>query len=621
MGHSLKLLGIHGLGDHRHSPWKRDWQDAIRSSVPGIEAANVTFEFFEYDEIFETLDITFADSIRAIYKLLSSGVRNWWKETPREGRFGLARSEGVFDAARDKLRWTAGYVVGWIENEAFRRDLRHKLIDKIAQVRPDVILGHSLGSLIAYDALISDEAYTNSSVREHLARQTTYVSLGSQIANPFVVGNLHAGRILPLPVQFWYHLYNAQDDVFTAPVSLPGVRNFRQVNSYFDIEGWMDHDAVEYFKHTATVQNVWVPLIQQATRTESLSLGPSLVRRRSAKSANDEYTEERLWRGDRQPQRKALLVGINDYPDPRSRLAGCINDVFLMSALLQEHGYQADDIRLVLNDRATAQGILSRLEWLVEDTLPGDQLLFYFSGHGAQLPAYNAEEIADHMDEALVPYDFDWTPERSVIDDQIYQLYSQLHYDTRLTMIFDCCHSGGIHRDGGPMVRGLAPPDDIRHRALQWDPSSQLWVPRAFAVEAVEERGHRSWWQETATHRLGRATTLRQPVVADKMKYDAVRETVARLDHEIVGERVAHAPYLPLILQACQEGEFAYEYRHGVESFGAFTYMLAKRLRARGPGADSSLTHILSDVGRDLATAGRNQHPQHLGPMPLPELF
>jgi hypothetical protein len=37
-------------------------------------------------------------------------------------------------------------------------------------------------------------------------------------------------------------------------------------------------------------------------------------------------------------------------------------------------------------------------------------------------------------------------------------------------------------------------------------------------------------------------------------------------DHRRVG------PYLPLIIEACQEKEFSYEYRDGATSYGAFTY-------------------------------------------------
>src|SRR5678815_3221578 len=86
----------------------------------------------------------------------------------------------------------------------------------------------------------------------------------------------------------------------------------------------------------------------------------------------------------------------------------------------------------------------------------------YYSGHGAQIPGYGVGEKVDRKDECLVPHDFDWSREHAVTDDQFYDLYSQLPYDTRFLTIFDCCHSGGMTRDGAARVRGLTPPDDIR---------------------------------------------------------------------------------------------------------------------------------------------------------------
>ena len=38
-------------------------------------------------------------------------------------------------------------------------------------------------------------------------------------------------------------------------------------------------------------------------------------------------------------------------------------------------------------------------------------------------------------------------------------------------------------------------------------------------------------------------------------------------------------PYMPVILEACDEGSYAYEYHHGAISYGVFTYALAKEFR------------------------------------------
>ena len=91
-----------------------------------------------------------------------------------------------------------------------------------------------------------------------------------------------------------------------------------------------------------------------------------------------------------------------------------------MSAVLQDCGFPPETIRTCLDDRATAEGILSRLKWLLDDPKPGDELVFYYSGHGARIPEYGENFEPDHYVESLVPWDFDWSPEKSISDDQIF---------------------------------------------------------------------------------------------------------------------------------------------------------------------------------------------------------
>jgi len=50
------------------------------------------------------------------------------------------------------------------------------------------------------------------------------------------------------------------------------------------------------------------------------------------------------------------------------------------------------------------------------------------------------------VDECLVPWDFDWTPERAITDDDFLGYYTALPYGSRFVAIFDCCHAGGIDR-------------------------------------------------------------------------------------------------------------------------------------------------------------------------------
>ena len=258
------------------------------------------------------------------------------------------RRRGLFDSLSHRLRWYAGYVVAWVESEAFQKATRKRVLDAIRREKPDVLLGHSLGSLVTYNALSHRDA-GRGTVLPKVLESLSYVTLGSQIGNAFVVRNLTPGRISALDVNHWYHLYNEEDDVFTAPIRLWDAENFLQVDTFFDIDGWADHDARQYLKHQATALKVWTPIARQARGPVPAARAAEVIKPRAVPK--------------RAPRRRALLIGINDYPDPSSRLDGCVNDVFLMSSVLQECEFQPEQIRTCLNDRATAEGI-SRASWL-----------------------------------------------------------------------------------------------------------------------------------------------------------------------------------------------------------------------------------------------------------------
>jgi metacaspase-1 len=577
-GKILTVLGVHGLGDHRASDWEEKWSEAVRAAFPQLQGLMLDFRFVTYDDIFANTDISLAESASALWKLTTSGISSI-------GR----RQRGVVSEISEKIRWTAGYVVAWVEDEGFKRESRKRILEAVRTHKPDIILAHSLGSLVTYNAFSHPDA--EEAQVSQILQNAHYITLGSQIGNPFVIRNLTNGRIFPPKVRFWHHLYNVHDDVFTASITLPNVGNFRETETPFDDDGVGDHAAESYFRHRATIENVWRQIGAAAVgaRTMASMLAPK-ARTKAAK--------------DRKSQ-KALLIGINNYPNASDKLEGCVNDVFTMSALLQDCGIPPEAIRTCLDERATAEGILSRVKWLLDDPKPGDELILYYSGHGARIPEYGNDYEPDHHVETLVPWDFDWSREKSITDDQIFCLYSQLPYDCRLVMIFDCCHSGGIHRHGGPRPRGINPPDDIRHRELKWDRKTGMWVSRDFKrineqFTAEKKVAAAYFGEEGATRRLGRASMLRG---LSSQKY-------ARLKKQ--SKELAKGPYLPLIIEACGESEFSYEYRHGATSHGAFTYSLDNILRREKKAI--SFQQLVVKTRDQLADLQYAQVPQILGP-------
>jgi metacaspase-1 len=573
MTRSISVLCVHGVGHGDADPVLRDnWRAAITEGLAGWlpeGTAEVDCDFLAYDALFEKAPLNAASYASALASLLASGMVHGVGDLFR-------RERGIFELP-DQMRWTAGMVAQWASDAKLRNEARLFLLRKLNAGTYDLVLGHSLGSLICYDSFRRDP---------EAIRGKTFISLGSQIGNP-CVRDVFAGRLEPLAAaKMWFHLYNPLDHVLTADIRI-AADNFQQVGAEFDIPNDpLNHDALWYLRHPNCRATVWRQL---SGGRMPRSLGRSLATFRPSET---------------KPTRRALLVGINDYPDPANRLEGCVNDVFLMSSVLQECGFAPEHIRVVLDERATAAGILERLHWLLDDVRSGDERVLFYSGHGAQIPAYGPSDEVDHLDECLVPYDFDWTAEHSVTDKQFLALYSQLPYDSYFAAIFDCCHSGGMTREGGRKVRGISPPDDIRHRALRWNAALQMWEDRPLTSPnpslVQDKRGKDYLGESGATYRMGRAVGLRS---LPSKEYDATRKA---LKH--------YGPYLPVIMEACQENQLSYEYRHGVQSYGAFTFSLAAELRAgRGKRGTPTFVELIKAVDGRLRKLKYDQTPNLVG--------
>ncbi len=142
---------------------------------------------------------------------------------------------------------------------------------------------------------------------------------------------------------------------------------------------------------------------------------------------------------------KALLVGINTYPD--APLRGCINDIENMRALLQHrHTLTNEQMHIVRDGEATKDRIVQELQWLAApvagETNP--VRLFHYSGHGTYVVDQNGDE-PDGRDEAVVLYDF--RQNGVLTDDVLHQLYNRFGRATHLLLTMDCCHSGTITRN------------------------------------------------------------------------------------------------------------------------------------------------------------------------------
>lgn len=179
---------------------------------------------------------------------------------------------------------------------------------------------------------------------------------------------------------------------------------------------------------------------------------------------------------NRPATKRALLVGINKYrPDLNANLEGCVNDVEnTRDILVNTFGFNPDNIRVLTDERATKSAILERLNWLILEAVPGDTLVFHYSGHGSQVRCREGDELDDGLDEILCPYDLDW--DDPLTDDTIGQVFSKSPVGAALIMLCDACHSGTMTKEltscnpSNVRAKFILPPFDIRARTLgRWE--------------------------------------------------------------------------------------------------------------------------------------------------------
>ena len=183
--------------------------------------------------------------------------------------------------------------------------------------------------------------------------------------------------------------------------------------------------------------------------------------------------------------KKALCIGINDYPGTGSDLSGCVNDAKDWQAALQNRGFSVD---LLLDSQATKQTMSDQIRILVKEARPQDLVVITYSGHGSWIPDLDSDE-PDARDEVLCPYDIGQN--RPFSDDELHSIFAERDRGVRIVLISDSCHSGSVIRLApapaeatGSKVRFLAPEsfltaDDLQIAATRAS-RRPLGAPRSF---------------------------------------------------------------------------------------------------------------------------------------------
>ncbi len=253
----------------------------------------------------------------------------------------------------------------------------------------------------------------------------------------------------------------------------------------------------------------------------------------------------------------AVLIGIDDYRSSRYKpLRGAVNDVVALRSCLQEIcGVPPQNLQVLTAPRSAGDAARASPSWPSYENLTaairglgagaesGDQGLIYFSGHGGRFPTKIPQVRGeDGLDKALIPADVDddQAPGLPLRDVELAYLIEELAgAGLRITLLLDCCHSGGPLR--------AAEPAGGRRRGGQVD-----LRPRAAGTVASPAKLTELW------RRLRR-----------------------QRDAEVwSGWRL---PSKTVVGAACQAHEVAYERRIGGQARGLFTFWWVDSLERRGP--------------------------------------
>ncbi|KAI1384156.1 caspase domain-containing protein [Hypoxylon trugodes] len=189
----------------------------------------------------------------------------------------------------------------------------------------------------------------------------------------------------------------------------------------------------------------------------------------------------------KRPKKWALLIGVNFYVPGDARhpvharsLFGCVNDVGIVyDYFVQQQGFEENRIERLTSThpptvdegtkktspepieerrkRPSYKNIIGALTHILEQAECGDIVFIHYAGHGARaitLIPHIKKPNPDRpnrpgVDETLVPYDFNLGG-RYVRDIEIAVLLkAMVEKQLYVTMVLDCCHSGGDDRDPG----------------------------------------------------------------------------------------------------------------------------------------------------------------------------
>lgn len=134
----------------------------------------------------------------------------------------------------------------------------------------------------------------------------------------------------------------------------------------------------------------------------------------------------------------ALVCGCN-YNGGWTTYQSYNDAVKFYKLLIDKFNFSSECIKVLYNQQYTRNNILHEMKWLASQLINENCIgVVYNASHGVQSRDYNGDE-KDGYDENIQTYEHS-----RVCDDEITDIFKNIHPKARLTFISDSCHSGTL---------------------------------------------------------------------------------------------------------------------------------------------------------------------------------
>jgi hypothetical protein len=199
----------------------------------------------------------------------------------------------------------------------------------------------------------------------------------------------------------------------------------------------------------------------------------------------------------------SLSVGINTFPDlPGHDLGGCVNDALAMGKFFEQN-FDNCLCSVYIDKIATKNNIISTLNTIVnlsKSDRSVTKILLFVSTHGCHMIDRDGDEQTG-LDQGFLCYDsrkkgIGLDPDYVILDDDLYNIFSQVPDRVSVEVWLDCCFSGtGLRKaSSGDRVKYIENGEIKMNEVLKglsyvdaemFHPQKENWVLWAAAA----------WWQ------------------------------------------------------------------------------------------------------------------------------